>query len=91
MNVTVGHGHVFLTDADEAAHTDDDRGGLAIVIKQHVLDLADLVVAQVVDGLLVPIRDSPGFGRDAGHHRRRRRLVGFLVVGVRPGCCDREK
>ena len=57
------NGGVPLARAKEATETDGERRGLAAAIDWNAHDLADLVVARIVDVLLVPMRTatlSPG-------------------------------
>src|SRR5215831_6253979 len=72
------HGDVLLARAEEAADADDQRSGLAAAVDQHIHDLADLVVARVVDVLLVPMRHG-----DALAGNRRQDLRGCSALAWR--------
>ena len=49
--------HVLFTDSKETANTNDHGIDLAIGIEQIVIDIANLAVGFVIDGLFVPVSD----------------------------------
>src|SRR5438034_6324041 len=52
----------------KATDADDERARLAVMIDEHIHDLADLVVLRVIDVLLIPMGDGFAVARDARHH-----------------------
>src|SRR5262249_44727887 len=49
-----GDGDVLFAHPEKTADADDERGGLAVAVDEHVHDLADLAVVGIIDALLVP-------------------------------------
>jgi hypothetical protein len=53
---------ILFAHAEKTADADDERGGLALPVDEHVHDLADLAVVGVIDALLVPVGDGHAVG-----------------------------
>src|SRR5262245_9330400 len=75
-----GDGDVLFAHPEKAADADDERGGLALTVDEHIHDLADLAVVGVIDALLVPVGDGHAVGWDARHDLRSRAAA--LLLGL---------
>ena len=46
---------ILFAHSEEAADSDHQRDDLAVLVDEHIHDLADLVVLRVIDVLLIPM------------------------------------